>query len=152
MGAAHGPPGETTRVGLFWRAGGGQLSRASEAQELPQPQKHEKQRWYRIVRTQFKYGKDWEARQLIKDHLRPATVASGAGEPVMEFHNQTGPWHETLIWAMPEGPAEMEWALSPDFTKWFAALAKLEGGTDKSLGRHDQVHGLGRTRRNRPRA
>ena len=31
MGAAHGPPGETTRVGLFWRAGGGQLSRASKA-------------------------------------------------------------------------------------------------------------------------
>jgi len=112
------------------------------AQELPQPQKHEKPRWYRIVRTQFKYGKAWEARQIITDHLRPATVASGTGEPAMEFHNQTGPWDETVIWAMPEGPAEMEWALSPDFTKWFAALAKLEGGTDKAwavLGKYTDL-------------
>jgi hypothetical protein len=102
------------------------------AQDLPQPQKIEKQRWYRIVRTQFKYGKVYEARQLITNHLRPATVVSGAGEPVMEFHNQTGPWHETVIWAMPEGPAEMEWAIHPEFSKWFAALAKQEGGADKA--------------------
>jgi uncharacterized protein (TIGR02246 family) len=112
------------------------------SQELPQPQKHEKARWFRIVRTKYKYGKTWEARQIIREHLVRATETSGAAAPVMEFHHQTGPWDETVIWAMPEGAAEMEWALHPEFTKWFASLAKLEGGADKAwalLGRYSDL-------------
>jgi len=118
------------------------LTTPALAQELPQPQKHEKARWFRIVRTKYKVGKTWEARELIRTHLVPATEASGVAAPVMEFHHQTGPWDETVIWAMAEGPAAMEWALHPEFTKWFATLAKLEGGADKAwavLGKYTDL-------------
>ncbi len=113
-------------LAFVWSAGLG-------AQEgPPQPKKWTGVTWYQVGHVKFKTGKRDDAMRLIQDYFVPATNAAGTPPPVMALEHQTGPWDMTVIWVMPEGPAQMTWEVHPNQIKWFGAMAQAVGGPEKA--------------------
>lgn len=112
------------------------------AQEAPQPKRWTGVDWYRVAHYSFKAGKRDDAMKLIQTYFAPATEAAGTPPPVMALEHQTGPWDMTLIWAMPDGPADMSWEINPNELKWFGAMAQIAGGPEKAQEILEQFEAL----------
>ena len=69
---------------------------------------------------------------LISKHFIPATKAAGLPVPVT-YHTETGETKTIVISPLTGGTGDLEWSVSPDDVKFFAALAQQEGGADKAM-------------------
>jgi hypothetical protein len=47
---------------------------------------------------------------------------------VRVLQHVAGAWDLTLVFPMPEGPRQLEWAVTPQDAKWMAEMAKREKG------------------------
>ena len=104
---------------------------SGRAQEMPTASKWTDVEWYRVVHIDFKSGQRGTALDIIRDHFVPAGEEAGTPGPVMSLQHETGQWDLTTIWHM-SGPSEMEWGLTPNAEKWWAAFAQNEGGIEKA--------------------
>lgn len=108
------------------------LPLSATAQELPKAEKHANVKWYRIVHVDFKPGKADDALKIVYAHFVPAANAAGL-EPARILEHETGEWDVTYIFPLSEGPTVLEWDVTPNGEKFWAELAKKEGGADKAL-------------------
>lgn len=99
------------------------------AQDAPKPKKHENVTWHRVVKTDFKPGQNWRAKQIIKMY-KTAGAEAGTKGPVSYWFS-TGEYDAMFIWAMDGGPADMEWSQTADNIKWREAMIKQVGSEEK---------------------
>ncbi len=104
---------------------------SGRAQEMPTASKWSDVEWYRVTHVAFKAGHRNDALNIIREHFAPAGEEAGTPPPVMSLEHETGQWDLTTIWHM-SGPSEMEWGLTPNGEKWWAAFATREGGIEKA--------------------
>jgi hypothetical protein len=97
------------------------------AQEMPAPKKHENSSWFLMVNVKFKPGKMEDAMKIISEHFAPAGTAIGMTD-VRVLQHVAGAWDLTLVFPMPEGPRQLEWAVTPQDAKWMAEMARREKG------------------------
>ena len=86
----------------------------------------------RYVRVQFvKYhtGKAAEAYGIINNKFSTAAEAAGVPRPVI-VHFQTGQFDAAFHWRLENGPADLEWRISPNNAEFMAALAEQEGSME----------------------
>jgi hypothetical protein len=114
---------------------------SGRAQEMPTASKWTDVEWYQVVHIDFKYGKRSDALRIIREHLAPAGEEAGTPPPVMSLHHETGQWDLTTIWHM-SGPSELEWGLTPNGEKWWAAFAAREGGIEQARQIYRDYQGM----------
>ena len=85
--------------------------------------------YYEVEFVDYKPGKTGEAYGIIAEHFSPAGEAAGLPGPTV-FHFQSGPWDAAFNWQQKNGLADLEWRISPDNAKFFAALSEQEGGEE----------------------
>jgi hypothetical protein len=102
------------------------------AQEMAAPKKHENSSWLMMVNVKFKPGKIEDAMKIINEHFAPAGMAIGMTD-VRVLHHVGGAWDLTLMFPMPEGPRQLEWAVTPQDAKWMAEMAKREKGMANAM-------------------
>ncbi len=85
--------------------------------------------WYQVVNVDFKEGMKEKALAHIAEHFVPAGIKIGT-HPFIVLVHETGPWDITVVWTLKNGPADMEWAMSPDDVRWMQAMAEQEGSME----------------------
>ncbi len=110
------------------------------SQELPKPGRHEPVTWYSVLRIRFKPGKSEEALKIAYEHFVPGDLA--IRRRIINFDFQTGEWDHIVFFPLRQGPAELEWAMSPREAAWWAAFANLEGSPEKAKTVFDQMESL----------
>lgn len=93
------------------------------------PIKYENAVFFNMVNIDFKPGKSERAFTIIREHFMKAGKASGTPGP-KTLHFKTGKWDAAFIWKLENGPVDLEWYRSANDVKWWAALAKQEGGDE----------------------
>ncbi|MEL7532139.1 MAG: hypothetical protein AAFN10_12555 [Bacteroidota bacterium] len=93
--------------------------------------KRDNPQWKRVVMLDFKAGKENRAIEIIDDYFKVASEKASTPGPEVMVDFQTGSWDRMAIWGM-DGIESMNWALSPDNQKWWAALTELAGGEEKA--------------------
>lgn len=99
------------------------------AQEEPQPQKHENVTWHNVVKVDFKSGKTGRAKEIIKMFEEGGAEAGTKGPE--KFWFSTGKYDAMFIWKMEDGPSAMEWSRTADNIKWRKAMIKQLGSEEK---------------------
>lgn len=95
------------------------------------PKKYEDPTWSRVTRIAFFPGKRGAAIEIIQNHFRPATVASGGTQPTV-YHHATGRFDLTAVWTLPEGTDSLDWEVSPESIAWREALAEQLGSAEEA--------------------
>jgi hypothetical protein len=115
----------------------GTLAVFAAAEPLQQASDHKARKlsnvsWCQIRQVDFKPGKRDAALKIIREKFQPASESAGL-PPAQVFEYATGgSWDIQMIFAMPDGPSELEWDVHPDDEKWMTALASHCGGADKA--------------------
>lgn len=102
------------------------------AQELPKAKKLENTAWFGVLSLKFKPDKFQEGRSIVFDHLAPAGTAAGMSD-VRVLEPMGGEWDMLIFFPMKNGAADLEWEVSPDDERFFAELAKREGGAAQAM-------------------
>ena len=97
-----------------------------DAQELPKAARISDVQWYQVTFIKFKPGKADEGRQIIADHFIKADEASGRAPT--GFTLSTGEWDHVVFFPLAGGPSDLAWGVRPIDERWWAELARLEGG------------------------
>ena len=100
------------------------------AQELPTATKHDAS-WATVLDVDFKSGQEEAGLAIVYDHFLPATEAIGWNVLVIEY--ETGEWDARYVFPMTDGPANLEWAVSPTAESWWAEFARREGGAEAAF-------------------
>jgi hypothetical protein len=108
------------------------LALGASAQELPKAKKFDNVRWYGILSVEFKPDKLEQGSDIVYKHFAPAGEAAGMRE-VRVLQPIGGKWDMLVFFPMQGGPADLEWEVSPQDEKFWAALAGREGGSDKAF-------------------
>lgn len=87
--------------------------------------------YYEVVLVKYKAGKAGDANDYINKYFIPATEAAGTPRPYV-IHMQTGPWDAVYFWEQKGGMGDFDWYITANDEKWWAALAKLNGGMEKA--------------------
>jgi hypothetical protein len=92
----------------------------SSAQELPTAQKWTDVEWFQVSHWKFTEAGVDTAMTLLFDHIIPAAREAWPGFRCLR--HITGEWHFTSIVPVPEGPAAMEWEMTPAYANFLALL------------------------------
>ena len=76
---------------------------------------------------------------IISKHFMPAARAAGLPMPLV-YHTETGESKTIVVTPLTGGMGDLEWSTSPDDVKFFAALAKQEGGMDKAMALYKEFN------------
>ena len=107
------------------------VSGYAQDSEVPKAKKLENHSWHQVVMIKFKPGTMSDAKKIIKDHFMKAGITSKLpGPQMMDF--KTGEWDMMMVWTM-NGIEDMDWEITPDDEKWWAAMIKQEGSMDKAM-------------------
>lgn len=103
----------------------------AHAQEMMKAKKMENHAWHQVVLVKFTPGGITEAKEIIKNHFEKAGIASNTrGPQILEM--KSGEWDMMFVWTL-DSVADLDWEVHPEDEKWWAALAKQEGGEDKAM-------------------
>lgn len=117
------------------------------AQELPTATKYENATWANVLDIRFKPGQGDAALAIVYEHFLPITESVGWNVLVLEY--QTGDWDARYIFPLADGPADLEWDVSPVGESWWAAFAESEGGAEAALALwQEYLDKVARTRSN----
>lgn len=106
------------------------LAATTIAQEDQQPQKHKNVTWHNVVMIDYKPGKVWRAKEIIKKF---ETAGANAGTPGPEkFWFASGKYDLMVIWKFENGPSDLEWSRTENNIKWRKAFVKLMGSEEKA--------------------
>jgi len=98
-------------------------------------------RYMRVVFVSYKPGKAAEAYGIINDKFNPAGQSVGLSGPVI-VHFQSGQYDAAFHWRLDNGPADLEWRITPENAKFRAALASQEGSEAAASALMDQYNSL----------
>ncbi|MEM9170282.1 MAG: hypothetical protein AAGC56_11585 [Pseudomonadota bacterium] len=100
----------------------------------PEPMKAKKRKadYYSVTLVDFKSGREGDAREIIDKYFVAAAEKAGSSMPDMDVTLLTGKYDMMLVWKMKNGPADMEWEMTPDDASWFNAMADVAGGPGKA--------------------
>ena len=104
---------------------------AHDDKALPTVSKRENVSYTGVLYIDFKPGKREAAVSLIYDHFLPASNAGGGGFFVVEY--LTGSVDVAVVFPMPGGPGQLEWACTQNCEGFWKALAEQEGGEEAAL-------------------
>lgn len=107
------------------------LSQLAFSEELPKAGKRTNADYYEIVLVKYKPGMADAAGEYIQKYFVPATKAAGTSSPFV-MHMMTGNWDAVYFWKQDGGMADFEWYMSADDEKWWAELAKQNGGMENA--------------------
>ena len=93
--------------------------------------KYDDPTWSRVTRIAFHPGKEGAALDIIQNHFRPATVASGGVQPEI-YRHATGRFDLTAVWELPEGTDSLDWEVSPQSIAWRKALTEQLGSAEEA--------------------
>lgn len=100
------------------------------AQETMKAKKMEGHSWHQVVLVRFEPGTMDKAKKLIDDHFAKAGMEAGIpGPKMMTF--KTGEWDMMFVWTM-DDIGDMNWEISPNDEKWWAAMVAQEGGEEQA--------------------
>ncbi len=117
------------------------------AQELPTATKYENATWANAVDIQYEMGERDAALAIVYEHFLPLT--EGIGWDVLVLEYETGDWDARYVFELVDGPAQLEWGVSPIAESWWAAFAESEGGAEAALALYGEyADKVARTRSN----
>ncbi len=117
------------------------------AQELPTATKYENATWANALDIQFQPGQRDAALAIVYEHFLPITDTVGWDVLVLEY--QTGDWDARYVFPLADGPADIEWGVSPTLESWWAAFAESQGGAEAALALFQEyLDKVARTRSN----
>lgn len=98
--------------------------------------------WCEIRQVDFKPGQRDAALKIIREQFMPA--ADSAGLPAAQIFEYAtgGRWDIQFVFPMTEGPAALNWEISPEDEKWMESLANHCGGMDKAQALLDAYRDL----------
>ncbi len=103
----------------------------AQEQDTLKAKKMEGHSWHQVVMVKFKPGTMDKAQKMIDEHFAKAGMAAQLeGPQIIQF--KTGEWDMMLVWTM-DSISDMDWEITPDDEKWWAQMAKQEGGMDKAM-------------------
>ncbi|MFK7923689.1 MAG: hypothetical protein AB8H47_17150 [Bacteroidia bacterium] len=94
--------------------------------------KHENPQWKRVVMLDFHADKEKRAIEIIDEYFKVASKNAGTPGPEVMVDFETGEWDLMAIWGMSDGIESMNWVVSPNNQKWWAALVKITGGEEEA--------------------
>lgn len=106
----------------FW------IASIAMAQDEVKPAKFENVEWYQVVLIDFKQGTVGKVQDIIEQY---EAAGKEAGTPGPELYwMSTGEYDVMAIWKLDNGPADMEWKISPNDVKWWDAFVKQQGSEE----------------------
>jgi len=115
-----------TLTGLcFFLCNGNAHAQEMEAKKFENPQ------WKSVVLIKFEAGKKGKAIEIIDNYFKKATEKAGTQSP-MAINMRTGDYDMVLVWNMDGGIEDMNWEMSPNGVKWWAAMAEIAGSPEKA--------------------
>ena len=104
------------------------IASGAMAQDEVKPAKFENVEWYQVVLIDFKQGTVGKVQDIIKQY---EAAGKEAGTPGPELYwMSTGEYDAMAIWKLDNGPADMEWKMSPNDVKWWDAFVKQQGSVE----------------------
>ncbi len=107
------------------------LSQLAFSEELPEAGKRTNVDYFEIVLVKYKPGMADAAGEYIEKYFVAATKAAGTRSPFV-MHMMTGKWDSVIFWKQQGGMGDFEWYMSADGVKWWAELAKQNGGAENA--------------------
>ena len=84
--------------------------------------------YFRVIHLNFKPGHNTDAWAILYGKIGPAVRATGRDFIVLDW--ESGPWDSSLYIRLDDGYGTLEYASSPQFADFQAALAEQEGGEE----------------------
>lgn len=94
----------------------------------PKPEKWEGVTWHKVVMVKYQAGKLKRAKEIIKTYKKAGEEAGTKG-PQMHW-TMTGDFDAMFIWALDEGPSNLEWKRTADGIKWWATFVEQQGSKE----------------------
>ncbi len=94
----------------------------------PKASQRENVRYYNIIYVKFKAGHNDAAWNLLYEKFQPASEAAGNRFVVLDF--ESGRWTSAIYIPLPGGYVDLEYTLSPQGEKFWAALIEQEGSLE----------------------
>lgn len=116
------------------------LSVTSLAQDDVEPAKYENVTWHQVVMIDFEQGKTGRAKEIIAQ-FEKAGEEAGTSSPEL-YWLSTGEYDAMAIWKLDNGPADLEWRITPDDVKWWKAFVKQQGSEEAANKLQDEFGGL----------
>lgn len=117
------------------------LSQFAFSEELPKAGKRMNTDYFEIQVIKYKPGMAGKAGEYIEKYFMPATKAAGTPAPYI-MHMQTGQWDTVLFWKQKGGMGSFDWYLDTDGEKWYAELAKQNGGIKNAQKIFDDYYAM----------
>lgn len=107
------------------------LSTLATAQDLPSPGKRANIDYVEVVLVKYKSGRGGEGNRIIREKFMPAGEAAGVPGPIT-LHMQTGPWDSANFWNYGDTMGNLDYFMTPNGAKFWAALAEQNGGIENA--------------------
>lgn len=111
---------------------------AHNAYSQDEGKRYENPQWKRIVYVDYLPGKYNEARDLIKDYHRKASIKAGTPQPDMILEMNSGEWDIMIVWGMQGGISDLDWDVNPNGAKWRQAMNEIAGSKEDAQKIIDQ--------------
>lgn len=110
------------------------------AQDDMKPKKYENVDWYQVVLIDFQQGKVGQVQGIIEKFK---TAGTEAGTPGPELYwMSTGEYDVMAIWKLEDGPADLEWQITPNDIKWWDAFVKQQGSKEEAQKVQEEFRSL----------
>lgn len=110
------------------------------ADDLPKAEKWENVSWYVMVFQKFKPGKAIDAQKFVEEHW--ALVDEDAGRTdIIGYEFVFGKWDWVIFFPL-DGPEMLNWKMSPEDERWFAAWVKHAGSMEDSAALFEEWNAL----------
>ncbi len=107
------------------------LTQLATAQDLPQAGKRGNIDYVEVQYIKYKNGMGGAAGRIIREKFMPAAAKAEIPSPIT-LHMQTGPWNAINFWNYGDSMGNLDYFMTPDNAKFWAALAELNGGIENA--------------------
>lgn len=102
---------------------------SASAQEMGAAEMREGVTYHQVTYFKFHPGKSAEALAIMRDHLLPATIASGTN--VAFYETLVGDWDAVSYFEMGDDLEDLTWKTSPIEMRFRAELVRALGGLEE---------------------
>ncbi len=98
----------------------------------PEPKKYADVEWFSVVNVDYYASGEEAALKMVFEEFLPAARAAGLTGASFYEYATGGEWDLMIVFPMNDGPAGLEWEVSPEDIRFFGALAERAGGADEA--------------------
>ena len=103
------------------------LTTIATAQDLPSAGKRGNIDYVEVELIKYKSGMGGAGGRIIREKFAPAAAAAEVPGPIT-LHMQTGPWDTANFWNYGDTMGNLDYFMTPNGAKFWAALAEQNGG------------------------